>query len=150
MSDHVVFRLGGQRYAVAAGLVEEIVRVVAGARLPAPPPLVESVIDFHGRLVPVLDVRARFGLSPKAVELSDRLIVARAGARTVALRVDDVDEVASLISDSPESVAPVLPHVAGLARTPEGIVVIHDLAAFLSAAEGDAVDAALAAAGASG
>ena len=84
----VVFEVGGRRYGLLASDVRELVRVAALLPLPRAPAVVEGILNLRGRVVPVYDIRSRFGLPPKAVELTDHLIVAQAGERLVAVRVD--------------------------------------------------------------
>jgi purine-binding chemotaxis protein CheW len=150
---YLIFELGGQRYGLAVGTVREVTRVVSGVILPRPPPLVESAIDYHGQVVAVLDVRRRFGLPPKPLDVRDHLIIAQAAGRTVALRVDRAFDLLDIPAGAVTSAAQALPGVgpvAGVARTEDGLVLIHDLATFLSEAEHREVEAALAeAAGAS-
>lgn len=150
MPDLLVFALGELRFAIPASAVVEVVRVVASAALPGAPAIVEGVINVRGTLVPVLDIRARFGLPPVAVDPDQHLIVARAGARSVALRVDralDLMTVAKDAVEAVEHVAPGTPLVAGVARLPDGVLVIHDLERFLRLDEGRPLDVALELAG---
>src|SRR5258706_409789 len=84
----VVFVLGGHPFALPSRDVRELVRAVAVMPLPNAPAIVEGVINARGRIVPVLDIRARFGLPAKALEPSDHMILADAGDRVVALRAD--------------------------------------------------------------
>ena len=151
MPDLLVFALGEHRFALAASSVVEVVRVVAAAALPGAPAIVEGVINARGTLVPVLDIRARFGLRPAAIDADQHLILARAGARLVALRVDRALELMSVPAEAiepTERVAPGVPLVKGCARLADGLLVIHDLDRFLSLDEGTALDAAFSAAGA--
>lgn len=144
--DLLTFDLGGQRCALVLADVVEVVRMVAMAHLPDAPPLVEGIINLRGEVVPVLDLRARFGLPPKAIELSDHLLIARAGLRLVAIRVDHARSLVGIEPgdiDRPPSVGNAL---AGVAKLPDGLALIHDLATFLSAGEGQSLDAALVAA----
>lgn len=145
-SDLLTFDLGSQRCAIALADVVEVVRIVAMAHLPDAPPLVEGIINLRGRVVPVLDLRARFGLPPKAVDLTDHLVVARAGPRLVAIRVDRARALVDVGPGDIDAAASTGNAVAGVAKLPDGLVLIHDLVTFLSAAEGERLDAAVAAA----
>ena len=84
----LVFEVGGRRYGLAAFEVVELVRVVAVVRLPKAPEWIEGVVNLRGRVVPVIDLRARLGLPARAIELSDHLIVAQGRDFPIALRVD--------------------------------------------------------------
>ncbi len=143
----VVFLLDEQRHAVPMEAVERVTRAVLITPLARAPRIVSGVIDVHGTIVPVLDLRARLGLRDKRVELSDCLVIARAGARTVALVADSVigaEQVHEADLEAGESVTSWLPGASGLARTPDGMVVIQDLDRFFSLDEELALDDALA------
>lgn len=147
----VVFALHGERFALQGRAVREVVRAVAVAALPDAPGVVDGVINYRGRLVPVLDVRSRFGLPPQRLDPSQHFILAEAGSRLVALRVDRALDLLEVPADAIESAASVAPgsrRTEGVARLPDGLVVIHDLERFLSLDEGTALDASLRAAGA--
>ncbi|HVY62409.1 MAG TPA: chemotaxis protein CheW [Planctomycetota bacterium] len=150
--DLLVFELERQRCALLAQDVVEVQRAVAAARLPAGPAIVEGVIDLRGKVVPVLDVRLRLGLPARALSPADHLIVTRVaasgGPRVVALRVDQGLELASVPAAAIEDARAAVPgarHVAGVAKLPDGLVLIHDLRGFLSLDEERSIDAAIAA-----
>lgn len=145
MATHLlVFDLFHHRFAVRATAVREIIRAVAIAPLPGAPKVVEGVINYRGNVTPVLDIRSRFGLSSAPVRPEQHLIVAEAGPRRVALRVDRARDLLSVSDDAIEAADRVAPGSrASVARLPDGLVVIHDLAGFLSVEEGDGVDGAL-------
>jgi purine-binding chemotaxis protein CheW len=143
----LIFEIGGQRYGLPAADVQELLRMAALTPLPSGPPIVEGVINIRGKVVPVLDMRARFRLPARPAEHTDHLVVAQAGPRSVALRVDRALELRRLdpaqLEDT-EGVMPGVEYVAQLAKLPDGLVLIHDLPTFLSHAEAAALDAALA------
>ncbi len=137
-----MFRLDGRRYAIDGEAVVEILAAVATSPLPRQPAYVAGVIDIRGTLVPVLDLRVRFALAPRLMELGDHFIVVRALGRSIALWVDDV-----------EAFAPCEPHavnpaggliagdrsLAGVVLTGDGLATIHDVNAFITQCESDAV-----------
>jgi len=148
MPELLVFALDAHRFALPAEAVIAVVRVVASAPLPGAPEIVEGVINVRGTIVPVLDVRVRFGFPGTEVDPDQHLVVARAGPRVVALRVDRALTLLTIPDDAIEPVECVAPGarlVAGVARLPDGVLVIHDLERFLSLDEGKRLDAALAA-----
>ena len=142
----LVFEVGSQRYALPTADVCELVRAVAITPVPGAPGVIEGVVDVRGRVLPVLDVRARFRLPAKALDPSDHFIVASAGPRGVILRVDRATHLALLDEASvqpPQTLGPGAAYVAGVARLEDGLVLIHDLTTFLSSAEADSLDEAL-------
>lgn len=149
----LVFEVAGQRYGLPTEDVRELLRMVAVVPLPRAPAVIEGVINLRGRIVPVYDIRQRFCLPPRVPEPADHLILAVAGERLVALRVDRATE---LIRLDPEDVAdphgavPGAEYVSWVAKLPANLVLIHDLRTFLARAEAADLDAALAAAGEGG
>jgi purine-binding chemotaxis protein CheW len=143
----LIFELAGQRYGLPASDVHELIRVVTSTPLPGAPAIVEGAINLRGRLVPVFDIRTRFRLPAKAPEPSDHLIVAWAGERLAAIRVDQALELMRLESrvvENTEGVLPGVGYIPRVAKLPEGLVLIHDLNTFLSEAESAALRQALA------
>jgi purine-binding chemotaxis protein CheW len=134
----VIFHLDDRRYALSLAAVERIVRVVELTPLPAAPAIILGIINVSGEVVPVFNVRRRFHLAERDIDLSDHLIVARTGARTVALVVDCV---AGVIERSPVEGVPMerilqgLDFVASVMKLADGLIVIHDLETFLSLEE---------------
>ncbi|MDD5307818.1 MAG: chemotaxis protein CheW [Deltaproteobacteria bacterium] len=142
----VVFALDDQRYALALDRVQRSIRVVAVTPLPEAPAIVLGIIDFGGVIVPVINIRKRFNHPPRDVRLSDHLVIATTGKRTVALLVD---ETRGVIKASPGSYAPaaeIMPRlelVDGAMRLEDGLILIHDLERLLSLEEETAIDRAL-------
>ena len=114
--------------------------------LPRAPAAVLGVINVRGALVPVYDIRARFGLRPRPVRPSDTLIVVQAGGRVQALVAELVSAIVHVPGERIEqcrlATGPV-PHVAGVAKLEDGSLIIYDLDGFLSDTERAELDAAL-------
>jgi purine-binding chemotaxis protein CheW len=141
-----VFSLDAGRYALPLAAVERIVRAVEVTRLPAAPPIVLGAIDVQGRVLPVFNVRRRFGLPQRDIDPGDQFVIARSANRTVVLVVDTAQGVLqSPLSDttSAASIATGLEHIRGVIRLPDGLVLIQDLDLFLTAAESRALDEAI-------
>jgi len=142
----IVFALDERRYALHLAAVQKTVRMVEITPLPKAPEVVLGVINFHGAVVPVLNMRKRFRLPGRAAGLSDQLIIAHTASRLVALVVDAVSDVVFLPPEQLVDPAGILPHleyVEGLALLEDGMVFIHDLDAFLSLDEEQALEAAI-------
>jgi purine-binding chemotaxis protein CheW len=142
----LTFRLDEERFAVRARLVHEVVRAVAVARLPDAPSIIEGAVNYRGRVVPVVRVRGRLGLDALELHPSHHFIVADVAWRQVALWVDEALDLISVDENAIGSAARTAPgatYTEGIARLPEGLVVIHDLERFLSLEEGEALDAAM-------
>ena len=142
----LLFVVDDVQYAVRSDVVAEIVRAVAVTPLPNAPDVIEGIIDVRGRIVPVFDLRLRFGRRSRSVIPADHFILVRAATRLAALHVDRVldliDVDASAIDPMGAQVSSA-PQVAGVALLPDGMALIHDVDAFLSAAEAASLDSAL-------
>lgn len=143
----IVFTLEGQHLALDLARVERIVPAAEIAPLPDSPAGVRGVINVQGKIVPVFDLRVRFGLPPRELRLSDHFVVAHTTLRTVALIVDTA---AGVVRRDPQNVTPVSDIMPGL-RSIEGVmkidgdmVLIHDLEAFLTAEARAALEMAMA------
>ena len=154
MMQCVIFILDEQQYAVRLSAVSRVVRAVEVTLLPDAPSIVMGIINLRGRIIPVVNVRRRFRFPERDLLLTDQMIVAwttRRGAqedtgRLLALAVDAVQGVRDLSekeTSSAESIVPGLYHLEGVAKTGQGLVLIHDLGTFLSLEEEGALDAIL-------
>ena len=144
--DVLLFELSGFRYALPTSDIRELARAVTIVPLPKAPPIVEGIINVHGRVVPVLDIRARFRLPSRPLSPTDHLIVARVGPRVVALRADralDLARVDAKDVENAHNFAPGAEYISGVAKLDDGLVLIHDLRTFLQEAETAALDLAL-------
>jgi purine-binding chemotaxis protein CheW len=134
----VAFILGEQQYALPLTTVQRVVRIVEVTPLPKAPEIVLGVIDFQGNIIPVMNMRKRFGLSEPETKLSDQLIVADTARRSVALVVNSVTGVLERTTEEvteTEKIVPGAQYVEGITRLQGGIVFIHNLEHFLSGKE---------------
>ncbi len=140
------FSLDNQLFGLSAATVAEIVRAVAITPLPRSPGVVEGIIDVRGTIVPVFDLRQRFGYPERPLSPDDQFVIVTTSARQAALHVDRVIDLVEMDDASvadPSAVVTGVPHVAGIAQLPDGMVLIHDAETFLSAAEADTLELAL-------
>ena len=82
----VVFSLDAGRYALPLATVERIVRAVEVTRLPSAPPIILGAIDVQGRVLPVFNIRRRFGLPERDIGPSDHFLIARSADRSVVTK----------------------------------------------------------------
>lgn len=144
----LIFTLDQQRYALRLEHVERVIRAAAVTPLPRAPHPVLGILDLQGRVLPVVDLRLRFGLPTRALRCSDQFVVARAGALSVALAVDgteSVHEAASQEIVAPADIVAGTEFLEGVTRTGDGLVLIHDLGTLLFPDEERALVEALAA-----
>jgi purine-binding chemotaxis protein CheW len=137
-SELIAFVVDGRRWALPLATVVRAVPMVAVTPLPDAPEAVMGALNLHGELVPVFDLRARAGLPAREPGPGDHLLLARTG-RLIALPVDEVLGVLALPVEALPEAGP-----GGVAVLPDGLVVVGDLDAFLSAEEEARLDLALA------
>lgn len=143
----LVFLLGDVRCALPLVAVVEVLRAVQISPLPGAPPVVEGVIDVRGEVVAVLDLRTRIGLPSEPVRPEQFLILARADERVVAIRADALEWIMTIDRAQVvpvERIARGIHHLAGVAKTPDGLVLVHDAGRFFHQSEAEALESAMA------
>ncbi|MET0389277.1 MAG: chemotaxis protein CheW [Polyangiales bacterium] len=128
----LTFSLGGQRYAVPILSVQEIRRYTAPTSLPSVPSYVLGVINLRGTVVPVFDMRLRFGCGEPTIDRLTVIIVVSVFGRHVGLVVDDVNRVLSIqegaLQPSPQLASHIdISFVSGLVRDGDALVTLLDI-----------------------
>ena len=95
-----MFRVGTADYVLPAALVLHLESFETATRVPGTPGHVAGLIQVRRRLVPVVDLRARFGLPPVERTIDHRVVVVQLGARVAGLLVDSAREVLQLDTTS--------------------------------------------------
>jgi len=136
----VTFRLGDDRFAADVAAVERVLRYQEPTALPHLPAWMDGVIDYHRRVVPVVDLRSRFGLPRQEARPESRIILFAVGEEWVGVIVDAVLEVVAIpggeISEPPKMFRGLkAQYLRGLIRREDGLVVFLDVPHLLSASE---------------
>lgn len=140
----VLFELDERRYALPLEVVEQVVSVVEITPLPNAPAAVLGVINVRGEIVPVFDVRQRFGLDRRQIEVTDQLLIATTATRRVAILSDRVTGLVELQVLMAESIVPELEGIQGITTVSNQIILVQDLDKFLSAEQEEELQASLA------
>ena len=90
---HVVFKVGAVEYVLPAADVVELESFNGATRIPGAPPYVAGLVQIRGKVIAVVDLRARFGLPAIERTLDSRVIVVRHGERLVGLLADSARDV---------------------------------------------------------
>lgn len=106
----VTFSLAGEEFGVPILEVREIIRMTPITPVPRAPEFVEGVINLRGQIIPVVDLRKRFGITAAEVGAHTRIIVIEVNDNVLGLIVDAVDEVLRIPADT---IAPPPALVAG-------------------------------------
>jgi purine-binding chemotaxis protein CheW len=132
VTDTVVVRLGGTRYAVAMEAVAEVGRPPHVTRVPGVPAWIAGVANWRGRIMPVLDLRILLGAPTPELGIAGRIMVLSRDGITLAFLAERVEGVVSLELDSIEPVLLTLSRttasvLAGQLTHPDGPIAVLDL-----------------------
>lgn len=136
----VTFGIGEEEFGVDILAVHEINRMMELTRVPQSPPEVEGVINLRGKIIPVLDLRKRFGLASAERSEQSRIIVVDIGGRTLGFIVDRVHEVlridSSIVEPAPAMVCSVdSDFIAGVGKLADRLLILLDLNKLFEAAD---------------
>jgi purine-binding chemotaxis protein CheW len=120
----VSFKIGQEHYGIDIQLVREIRAWQVATPLPNTPPFVRGVINLRGTIVPVLDLRARFGQGTTAPSTAHVIIVVAVGSRIVGILVDAVSDIVTLPKGDIKPV-PVMEDSAA-DDCLDGLVTVHE------------------------
>lgn len=132
----LTFDLQGETFALEAGLVREVLDLLPETQVPGAPSFVEAVINFRGRVIPLVDLRVAFEMERSAPTIDTRIIViehALDGEPTlIGLRADKVHEVTAITDETTEDVPRIglrwrTDFIRRLARRDGDLIVIPDL-----------------------
>jgi Chemotaxis signal transduction protein len=143
----VTVRVRGQGFAVPAQNVVEIIRAVAVSPLPGSPTVISGVINVRGSTVVVIDPAVRFGKAEAPVRPDDNFVLVATPTRTSAVSgeiAEDLIDVDDATIGAAKSASSAVDMIHGVAAMPDGALVIYDVAAFLTQAEDQATEQALA------
>lgn len=140
----VTFRLGKEEFSLDILMVQEIIRHMELTRVPRAPDFVEGVINLRGRVIPVLDLRKRFGLPEGEKTHETRIIVVDVDDRTVGLKVDAVSEVLRISADTVEPPPQLVTniesdYIKGVGKLDGRLLILLDVAKILTRSEKDAL-----------
>ena len=89
----VIFELANEFYGINIAVVESIIKMQAITQLPQTPAYVKGVTNLRGSVLPVIDLRNRFGLDAREDTRQTRIIIVTMGSIKVGVVVDGVSEV---------------------------------------------------------
>jgi purine-binding chemotaxis protein CheW len=112
----VVFKVGGVDYALAADEVLQMESYGGATPVPGAPDFVTGIIQLRGRVIPVIDLRRRFGLAPLEPTLDSRVVVGEREGRAIALLAETAREVVR-VSPSQQKAPPRLVDDGGFVRS---------------------------------
>ncbi len=141
----VTFKVGDEEFSVSILKVQEIIRMSEITKVPKSPDFVEGVINLRGRVIPVIDLRKRFGLALVERGNEARTIVVDCAGKVVGLIVDSVTEVlripSSTIEPPPDIVGGVdSEYIDGVGKLESRLLILLNLDKVLTLNEQEALE----------
>jgi purine-binding chemotaxis protein CheW len=133
----VVFALGAEYFGVDIASVQSIIKMQPITPTPHAPAFVEGITNLRGRVLPVIDLRKRFGMGLGPLDPESRIIVVAAGNTEVGMVVDGVSKVMTIsgqMVEGPPSIAASIDtgFITGIAKIDQRLVIMLDLVNILS------------------
>jgi purine-binding chemotaxis protein CheW len=144
----VIFRVGNEQYGVDIASVESIIKMQAITAVPHAPMFVEGVTNLRGIILPVIDLRNRFGLPRIETTKDSRIIVVSLEGTKLGMVVDAVSEVLSIPDGTVEPPSPLVStldtaFISGIAKLDGRLVILINLEKVFSRSEKEELQASL-------
>ncbi len=136
----VVMALANEHYGVGISSIAEIIMLQPVTYVPRAPAFVEGVTNLRGKVLPVIDLRKRFGLAVAPVSKDTRIVVAEMGGAQVGMIVDAVSEVLKVPEAAIEPPSPLVTTIdsaflSGIAKVGSRLIILLDLEQVLAPGE---------------
>jgi purine-binding chemotaxis protein CheW len=136
----VVFELSGELYGIQIAAVESIIKIQEITQLPQAPYYVKGITNLRGTVLPVIDLRTRFGLEAQEYSKQTRIMVVMMGKVKVGMVVDGVSEVLRISDDAIEPPPPMVTTVnsaflKGIAKMEGRLIILLELSKVLDLEE---------------
>jgi purine-binding chemotaxis protein CheW len=150
MSDELLqlvsFNIGDEEFGVDILKVQEINRMVDVTRVPNTPEYVDGVINLRGKVIPIIDLRRRFGMERKEKDKNSRIIVVELKGKVLGFVVDAVSEVLRIKKSVSEPPPPIIAgidadYITAIAKLENRLLILLDLERVLTTEEHSEMEA---------
>lgn len=127
---YLIFMLEEQRFALPVGIIKVVVRMVEIIPVPGAEEFVGGVINYHGDIIPVVDLKRKLGFSEKSFDINNHMIIIQYKGRYSALVVDKVMEVVTYHDETIKSISEIAPQshfYRGMTKHADGIILLNKL-----------------------
>jgi len=136
----VTFNISNEEFGVDILKVQEIIRTMEITKVPRAPEFVEGVINLRGKVIPIIDLRRRFGMESRKHDSQTRIVVIELNNMIVGFVVDSVSEVLRIPADTvvppPAIVSGVdSEYISGVGKLDDRLLILIDLEKLLSSEE---------------
>jgi purine-binding chemotaxis protein CheW len=139
-AEYLAFTLGKEEYGIDIQKVSEIRSYEAPTRIASAPEFVKGVVNLRGLIVPIVDMRIKFGIGQPVYNAFTVVIILHIGGRTVGMVVDSVSDVTML---SPEQIKPApdissavnTEYITGLGTVDDRMLILVDIDRLMGSAD---------------
>ncbi len=134
----VVFSVDDRRFALYMQNVQRVIQAVDVVSIPRTPEYVLGIINYHGELLPVINIRKIFQLNEKDIDLNDKFMIVKSSMRTISLWVDSIEDIIDIDEEDivkSEKIMRGIKYVDGILKFENGMILLHDLDQFLTIEE---------------
>lgn len=133
----VTFHIDQEEFGVDILRVQEIIRTMDITKVPRAPEFVEGVVNLRGKVIPILDLRKRFGMSERKYDSRTRIIVIELDGVIVGFIVDSVSEVLRIQADTVEEPPAIVSgidseFISGVGKLSDRLLILIDLDRLMS------------------
>lgn len=139
-SEYLAFTLGAEHYGMDILCVQEIRSYEQPTRMANTPDYIKGVVNLRGVIVPIIDMRIRFGLAEVAYDHLTVVIVINVGTQVLGMVVDGVSDVVSLAPEQMHAVpemsdSVISSHIQGIGSLQESMLILLDIEKLMSSSE---------------
>ena len=144
---HLLFKLGDEEYGINISMVQSIEEMQTIIAVPDMPSYVKGVINLRGKIIPVLDLRTKFGMEPRGYDDRTCMIITHIEEDYMGLIVDTVSEVIDITSGEIEpppafkSNAGQNHHISGIGKVGDEVKILIDVSKLIHEEELDDIRA---------
>ena len=135
-NQYLTFRLDNGRYAINVGRVREVLEHTGVTRIPGMPPYMEGVLNVRGNVLPVIDMRTKFGMEHLETQIDTAIVVTEivrdTGTVVIGCKTDAVEEVVDIMPDAiepPPAIGTEISSdfISGIGKSDDEFVIILDV-----------------------
>ena len=136
----ISFEVGDEEYGLDILRVKEVIRIREISRLPKAPSFVKGIINLRGDVIPIIDLRDKFGLEHKEYTAMTRVIVVDVEEKLVGMVVDAASQVVRIPADQIDPPPPLVgglsaEYIRGIGKLDESLVILLRIDKILSTEE---------------
>jgi purine-binding chemotaxis protein CheW len=141
----ISFTVGEEEFGLEILSVKEVIRIQEVTWLPKAPSFVKGIINLRGDVIPIIDLRDKFGLAHREYTTLTRVIVVEIEGKLIGMVVDSASQVLRIPSDQIDPPPPVIgglsqEYITGVGKIGESLIILLNINSILAGTETIALD----------